>query len=343
LKRLSLLFALATVCMVSWTPTALAQDNTTEAAVFNQRSFLLPSEIPAPSGNKPTADRIEVGKMLFFDPRLSGSNWISCATCHNPSLGWSDGLPKGVGDGMRALGRKTPSIVNSAFNSLHMWDGKMKSLEEQAWGPVLSSAEMHATQELVLVKLNAMPGYVSAFEKAYPGQGITKDTVAKAIASFERTVVSKNSPFDRWAEGDESAVTPSAKRGFVLFTGKANCVVCHQGSNFTDQGFHNIGLKGSGDPGRFALVPIRVSRGAFKTPTLRDVALTAPYMHNGSYRTLAEVVDHYDRGADDKENLDPNMKPLKLTDEEKKDLVEFLKSLTGTQPPVTLPKLPQAF
>jgi len=280
--------------------------------------------------------------MLFFDPRLSGSKWISCASCHNPSLGWSDGLPTGVGDGMRALGRKTPSIVNSGFNSLHMWDGKVKSLEEQAWGPMLASAEMHGTQDQILVKLKSMPGYVTAFEKAYPGEGINKETVGKAIAGFERTVVSRDSPFDHWAEGDESAVTPSVKRGFALFTGKANCVACHQGGNFTDQGFHNLGLKGNADPGRFAIVPVRVALGAFKTPTLRDVALTAPYMHNGSYLTLEEVVDHYDRGGDDKENLDPNLKPLKLTDQEKRDLVEFMKSLTGTQMTITLPKLPQS-
>jgi cytochrome c peroxidase len=138
-------------------------------------------------------------------------------------------------------------------------------------------------------------------------------------------------------------MTPSAKRGFALFTGKANCTACHQGSNFTDQGFHNLGLKGNADLGRFAIVPIRVMRGAFKTPTLRDVALTAPYMHNGSYRTLEEVVDHYNRGGDDKENLDPNMKPLGLTDQERTDLVEFLKSLTGKQLTITLPRLPQLF
>jgi cytochrome c peroxidase len=337
------LYAGALLLVGSGSCNASAQDNPTEPIAVNPASFRLPPEVPAPDGNRPSADRIELGKMLFFDPRLSGSNWISCASCHNPSLAWSDGLPTGVGDGMRALGRKTPSIVNSGFTSLHMWDGRVKSLEEQVWGPMLGSAEMRGTAEQILGKLKTIAGYVAAFEQAYPGEGITKETVGKAIATFERTVVSRDSPFDRWAEGDESAITSSAKRGFALFAGKANCVACHQGSNFTDQGFHNIGLKGSADPGRFAIVPVRVSRGAFKTPTLRDVALTSPYMHNGSYRSLKEVVDHYDRGGDDKENLDPNMKPLKLTDQEKKDLVEFLKSLTGTQMTITLPKLPQSF
>jgi cytochrome c peroxidase len=341
LKKFVRICALALLVVRSGSLPVRAQDNPTETAVVKKGSFRLPPEVPSPDGNRPTVDRIKLGKMLFFDPRLSGSNWISCASCHNPSLGWSDGLATGVG--LRALSRKTLSIVNSGFNAFQMWDGRLKSLEEQAWSPMLGAAEMHGTQKEILVKLDAIPGYVTAFEKAYPGQGVTKETVAKAIASFERTVVSRDSPFDRWVEGDESAMTPSAKRGFALFTGKANCTACHQGSNFTDQGFHNLGLKGNADLGRFAIVPIRVMRGAFKTPTLRDVALTAPYMHNGSYRTLEEVVDHYNRGGDDKENLDPNMKPLGLTDQERTDLVEFLKSLTGKQLTITLPRLPQLF
>ena len=304
-------------------------------------TFRLPDTVPVPADNSVTPERVELGKMLFFDPRMSGSNWISCASCHNPSLGWSDGLPTAIGDGMRVLGRSTPSIVNSAFNRYQMWDGRFNSLEEQAWGPMLASAEMHGSTEEVLAKLKAAPGYAQAFERAYPGEGMTKETVAKAIASFERTVISKDSPFDRWKQGDEAAVSPSAKRGFELFTGKANCVACHQGANFTDQGFHNIGLKNNTDEGRYAKVPIKVLKGAFKTPSLRDIALTAPYMHNGAYRTLEDVVDHYSRGGDNSENLDPNIKPLNLADQEKKDLVEFLRSLTGKQDPITLPKLPQ--
>jgi cytochrome c peroxidase len=317
-----------------------AQETRTGRASVNQGAFRLPSEVVVPVGNQLTSDRIELGKLLFFDPRLSSSNWISCASCHNPSLGWSDGLAIGVGDGMRRLARKTPSIVNSGYNSFQMWDGRAKSLEEQAWSPMLSSAEMHGTLEQILLKLRAISGYITRFNKAYPDQGITSDTVAEAIASFERTVVSRDSPFDQWEEGDESAMTTSAKRGFTLFIGKANCVACHRGGNFTDQGFHNLGLRGNTDPGRYAIVPIHVLRGAFKTPSLRDVALTAPYMHDGSYRTLEEVIDHYNRGGDDKENLDPNIKPLGLTEREKRDLVEFLKSLTGKQMMITLPRLP---
>src|SRR5207253_6627253 len=170
-------------------------------------AFRLPEVVPAPADNKPTPERIELGKMLFFDPRLSGSNWISCASCHNPSLGWSDGLATAMGDGMHALSRSTPTIVNSAFNRFQMWDGRFRSLEEQVWGPLLASAEMHGDPQEIVKKLQSLPGYVQAFEKAYPGEGITKETVAKAVASFERTVISKDSPFDQWQQGDEDAVT----------------------------------------------------------------------------------------------------------------------------------------
>jgi cytochrome c peroxidase len=322
---------------------AFAQDKKTAPVSTDNSSPWPPSEVPSPVGNKPTPERIELGKMLFFDPRLSGSRWISCATCHNPSLGWSDGLPTAVGDGWRDLPRKTPTIVNCGFNTIQMWDGRIGSLEEQVWVPILGPVEMHGSEDHILLILKALPGYVDAFHKAYPGEEIGKDTIGKAIASFERTLISKDSPFDRWQQGDESAMTPSAKRGFTLFSGRANCIACHQGGNFTDQGFHNIGLKDTTDPGRFAIVPIRIVRGAFKTPTLRDVALTAPYMHNGSYRTLEEVIDLYDRGGDDHQNLDPNIKPLGLTDQEKKDLLEFLKSLTGKPLPIVAPRLPQAF
>jgi cytochrome c peroxidase len=304
-------------------------------------AFTLSSEVPTPADNKVTPERVELGKMLFFDPRLSGSNWISCASCHNPTLGWSDGLPTAIGDSMKVLGRATPPITNAAYSDVQMWDGRFHSLEEQALGPMQAPAEMHGSMEHILARLKGIPGYVQAFNHAYPAEGITSATVAKAIASFERTVISTDSPFDQWVRGNESAISPSAKHGFEMFVGKANCAACHQGPNFTDQGFHNIGLKGNQDPGRYAKVPVKAMKGAFKTPTLRDIALTSPYMHNGAYRTLEEVIDHYDRGGDDQENLDANIKPLKLTQQEKADLVEFLKSLTGKQVAVTLPRLPQ--
>lgn len=304
-------------------------------------SYLRPEKVPAPSNNLVTPERVALGKALFFDPRLSGSNWISCATCHNPALGWSDALPTAIGHGMKILGRATPTILNTAYQRKQMWDGRFRTLEEQALAPIEADVEMSQNLDEAVAELKEIAGYHALFDKAYPGEGITKDTIAKAIASFERTIVSSDAPFDRWIKGDEKAMSDSAKQGFALFEGKANCTACHQGFNFIDDGFHNIGLKGNQDAGRHAEVPVAVMMGAFKTPTLRDVALTAPYMHNGMYNTLDEVVAHYNRGGDVKDNLDPNMKPLNLTDQEQKDIVEFLKALTGEQMAVTVPHLPQ--
>jgi cytochrome c peroxidase len=305
--------------------------------------YLRPAEAPAPADNQLTPDRVQLGRALFFDPRLSGSNWISCATCHNPGLGWSDGLPTGWGHGMKKLGRATPTILNTAFNPIQMWDGRKSTLEDQALGPIGADAEMNQPLPELVAKLSKIDGYRSMFKKAYPSEGISEVTIAKAIASFERTVISTESPFDRWRMGDAQAISESAKRGFETFTGKANCQACHSGFNFTDNGFHNIGVKNDGaeDVGRFAQRPVASLKGAFKTPTLRDIALTAPYMRNGAYRTLEEVVEHYDRGGDLKENLSPEIKPLHLSTQEKADLVEFMKSLTGKPMQVALPQLPQ--
>jgi len=312
-------------------------------AIASQDEFLRPAKPPEPADNKTTPARVALGKALFFDPRLSSSNWISCASCHNPGLGWSDGLPTGLGHGMKQLRRATPTIVNVAFSPIMMWDGRAPSLEAQALGPIQADVEMNQDLSGLVKKLSSIKGYASMFEKAYPSEGINEKTIGKAIAAFERTVLSTESPFDRWRRGDEKAVEGSVKRGFALFRGKANCVACHQGFNFTDNGFHNIGLKplnGEEDLGRYVHRKVAVLRGAFKTPTLRDIALTAPYMHNGIYQTLEEVVDHYDRGGDVKDNLAPDIKPLHLTAREKADLVSFMKSLTGKPMRLTVPQLP---
>jgi cytochrome c peroxidase len=305
--------------------------------------YLRPQHAPAPADNLPSAARVKLGNALFFDPRLSGSNWISCATCHNPSLGWSDGLATGIGHDMKRLNRATPTILNAAFNPIQMWDGRKATLEDQALGPIQADVEMNQDLPELIKKLSAIPGYHPLFEAAYPGEGISGATISKAIASYERTVLSTESPFDRWRKGDEKAVSAPAKRGFKLFTGKAGCSNCHESYNFTDNGFHNIGLKSirGDDVGRFAQKPVAAMRGAFKTPTLRDIALTAPYMHNGIYATLEEVVDHYDRGGDVKDNLSGEIKPLALSPQEKAELVEFLKTLTGKPALVAVPRLPQ--
>ncbi len=304
------------------------------------KTYLRPMEVPQPKSNLSTPERVELGKHLFFDPRLSGSGWISCATCHNPALGWSDGLPTAIGHGMQVLGRSTPTILNIAYQKSQFWDGRAATMEEQALGPIQAEPEMAGNMENVIRDLSDLPMYRKMFDTAYPGQGITNDTIAKAIATFERTVVSSDSPFDLWLKG-QNTMSVAAVRGFDLFKGKANCAACHSGFNFTDNGFHNIGLPNNTDAGRFAIKPIKVMKGAFKTPTLRDAALTPPYMHNGQYKSLEEVVDHYNNGGTPTfDNLDPNMKKLDLSKQEKKDLVEFLKSLTGSPLMITYPQLP---
>jgi cytochrome c peroxidase len=305
--------------------------------------YLRPAKAPEPAHNVGNPARVALGKTLFFDPRLSGSNWISCASCHNPSRGWSDGLPTGLGHGMQVLKRATPALLNCGFNTTLMWDGRAPSLEEQALGPIANEAEMNQDLPGLVRKLSAIAGYRPLFNAAYPGEGISEKTIGKAIAAYERTILSGESPFDRWRRGDARAVDASVKRGFTLFEGKGKCVKCHEGFNFTDNGFHNLGLKsanGEEDVGRFAQRRVKAAYGAFRTPTLRDVELTAPYMHNGIYGTLEEVVEHYDRGGDVTGNLSPNMTPLELTAQEKADLVNFMKSLTGKQMVVTLPQLP---
>jgi cytochrome c peroxidase len=321
-----------TLCGPSWAATPTAPD-----------LWLRPSSVPFPPDNAPNAERVALGKQLFFDPRLSGSGFLSCASCHNPSLGWSDGLPTGLGHDFKRLGRATPTILNAVYQPLLMWDGRKPNLEQQALGPIESAGEMNMPLEALEHKLQAIPGYKPLFDQAYPGEGISRITVGKALASFERTVVSTEAPFDRWRKGKAQAMSASAQRGFKVFQDKGNCAKCHQGFNFTDNGFHNIGVKSLGDTedeGRFAHRKVKILKGAFKTPTLRDVELTAPYMHNGMYQTLEEVVDHYDRGGDVKTNLSPNIQPLNLTAEEKQDLVAFMKSLTGTPMVVSLPQLP---
>ncbi len=332
-------FVVIIVCVIG---TAVSAPNFNQAKV--EQFQRLPQIVESPS-NPMSPARVALGKALFFDPRLSGSQSMSCASCHNPSLGWSDGLPTAIGQGMSKLRRATPTIVNSAYGSVFMWDGRKHSLEDQALGPIQAKDEMNMDMTILLERLSTIKGYREMFDHAYPGEGITPDAIAKAIASFERTVVSTNTPFDRWRRGEQRAVSDAAKRGFELFLGKADCVACHQGFNFTDEGFHNIGVKTvdgmKDDDGRYEQLKLRGMKGAFKTPTLREVALTAPYMHNGIYTTLEEVVDHYDRGGDVKDNLDISMRPLKLSTQEKIDLVEFMKTLTSERLEFAVPRLPQ--
>lgn len=311
--------------------------------------WLLPEEMPTPENNQLTPERIKLGKILFFDPRLSGDRNMSCATCHNPSFGWSDGLPTARGNKSMLLGRASPTITNAGYNSIQMWDGRKKSLEDQAIGPMKAHEEMNMNLSDLMTFLSENKEYADMFEEAYPKQGINEETLAKALASFERTVVSRNSSFDKWVAGDESALTPQQIEGFKTFMNpeKGNCVVCHSAPNFTDDGFHNLGLAAFGkenpDMGRYTERPLGLMKGAFKTPTMRDATLTAPYFHDGSASTLVEVIEHYQSGGIVKTNLSPNFIAANLNEQEVKDLVAFMEALTTKPTPFTLPTLPLAY
>lgn len=309
------------------------------------QEWLMPA-VPAPKDNPQSDAKIALGKQLFFDPRLSGDGNMSCATCHSPLFGWSDGLPTAKGFKSIVLGRATPTITNSAYNSLQMWDGRKKSLEDQALGPMISTAEMNIDIGAAVNFLKADKEYSKTFKKIFPGEGATQETLAKALASFERTIISHNSPFDRWVKGDKKAMTKQQIKGFKVFNdpAKGNCAVCHSAPNFTDNGFHNVGLASyqidEPDMGRYAIKPIGILKGAFKTPTLRDIEFTAPYFHDGSAETLRDVIDHYIKGGESKKDLDPNMKKLTLSKSEIEALEAFLLALSSPRTPFELPIIP---
>jgi cytochrome c peroxidase len=301
--------------------------------------------VPFPAGNPPTAETISLGRRLYYDPALSVDNTVSCATCHAPERGFSDGKPVSNGVQNKTGTRNSPTVFNSAYFDLQFWDGRAASLEQQAEGPVQNPVEMAHTLKGVEDRLNSDPSYREQFAAAFGPGPITYEMVEESIATFERTVVSADSPFDRWKYGhDESAVADSVKRGFVVFTSKnkGNCSACHLvGKNyslFTDNKFHNIGigvdLGKITDDGRYGVTKTEADRGAFKTPSLRNAALTAPYMHDGSIKTLKDVIDYYIGGGNSNGNLDKNIRVLDfLTGQERADLQAFLESLTGAMPP----------
>lgn len=310
------------------------------------QNWLLPDTVPQPANNNLTPARIELGKMLFFDPRLSGDGNMSCASCHNPLFGWSDGLPTARGNKSKVLDRASPVVTNSAYNSVQMWDGRKKSLEDQAMGPMEATVEMNMDIGGLFKWLKSNKGYQIAFEKAYAGEGINQDTVSRAISSFERTIVSNNSPFDQWIKGDTNAMTSQQVNGFRIFLDqkRGNCAVCHDAPNFVDNGFHNLGLASYGkekpDLGRFSQLPLPSMKGAFKTPTLRDISLSAPYFHDGSAATLMDAVQHYADHGYVEGNISPEVEKINLSKKDMVDLVAFLSALTSPQKAFTLPILP---
>jgi cytochrome c peroxidase len=272
---------------------------------------------PVPETNPLTHEKIALSSRLFFDKALSRDRRVACASCHDPKLAFTDGRPVAVGIQRRAGTRNVPTLVNRAYGKLFFLDDRVATLEQQSIEPILNPREM----DLTLAEIKARTG-------------LEPTEVSRALASFVRTILSGNSPYDRFTYGDVQALSAQARLGLNIFRGKGRCTTCHAGPNLTDERFHNTGVAWPGaqlrDPGRFSVSGNPEDRGAFKTPTLRDVARTAPYMHDGSLATLEDVVEYYDKGGNPNLGLDPDLHPLHLTAEEKRALVAFLRSLSGT-------------
>ena len=288
-----------------------------------------------PKDNPLTQEKVDLGRFLFFDKRLSANDTIACATCHIPALAFTDGQP--VSSGIHHLqgGRSAPTAINRAFSTVQFWDGRAATLENQSIGPFANPIEHgFANHDQLVAKISKIDGYKELFKTVFKVENITKEHVGKAIASFQRTLISGNSPFDRFDyDGDEKALSESAKRGKKLFFGKARCNLCHFGTNFSDEKFHNVGIGWGGealDVGRYNVTKDVKDLGAFKTPTLREISRTAPYMHDGRFSTLEQVVKHYNNGGVKNPFLDNQIIPLNLTASEIKDLISMLRSLEGT-------------
>ncbi len=293
--------------------------------------------IAEPADNTLTQERIALGKLLFFDQRLSQREDISCATCHNPYLAWTDGLSKAVGNAHKKGRRNTPTIVNSGYQKSFFWDARANTLEEQALGPIEAHNEMGMDLDALEQKLSAIKGYEALFEAAYPDEPIDRHTVAKALASFERSIISDNAPFDRWIRGDAQAISDDAQQGFELFIGKGRCTSCHSGFNFSNGGFANIAL-GDRDLGIYELTKNRIWYGAFKTPTLREVARTAPYFHDGSVHTLGEAVHICGNGGRYRDiPRSPFFQDRMIDGEEVHLIVLFLQTLSSKNEEFDLP------
>lgn len=300
--------------------------------------------LPIVKDNPPTEAKIVLGKQLFFDPRLSDDNSVSCASCHDPHKGWSNGDATAVGIRGQRGGRSAPTVINAVYQHFQFWDGRAGTLEEQALGPIANPIEMNLPIDQAVARLAAIEGYAEQFQQVF-GKPVNAEDLGKALAAFERTVLSGNAPYDRFKAGDKNALSEQAQVGMKLFFGKANCSSCHAGANFSDNGFHNLGVNihhEQSDAGRVAISQLGGDHGAFKTPTLREIARTAPYMHDGSLATLQDVVAYYNQGATPNDHLDEEIFPLNLSDEQQAALVAFLEEGLSSDdyPLVEPPKLP---
>lgn len=327
--------------------------------------------VPVPADNPMTPEKIELGRMLYFDTRLSGDSSIACAKCHDPDKGFSNGLQMSDAYPGTKHWRHVPTVLNAAYLKHQFWDGRAGSLEEQCLGPIEAPIEMNQNFVHLVEKLSGIPWYREQFRKVFQSD-VTMENLAKAVSAFERTIVSKPGKVDQYLKGDKSALNDSERRGMELFTGKANCIACHHGPVLSDNDFHTTGVPEieplktesdriatrhffatgqkypnprsvDADYGRELITKSQSDRGKFKTPSLRELKWTAPYMHNGAFETLEDVIEFYMKGGGNHPNKDPLLKPFELTDQEFDDLLAFLEALSSPEPikvqrPAELPK-----
>jgi cytochrome c peroxidase len=313
----------------------------------NSFDLKIPAGLPKmriPNDNPLTAEKVELGKQLYFDKRLSQDNTVSCASCHDPAKGWSNAESFATGFQGQKGGRSAPTVVNSGYHFFQFWDGRAKHVEGQALGPIQNPIEMAMEMGPLVERLNTIPGYREQFQKVFKTD-VTEEGIAKAIGAFERTLLAGDAPYDRYKAGDKTALSEGAERGMKIFFNKGHCSACHSGPLFTDGAFHNIGVGWSNenpDLGRFVESKLDGDKGSFRTPSLRDIVLTAPYMHDGSEATLEDVVEYYNKGGNKNPYLDEEIFPLNLTDQEKSDLVSFLKEglTSSVYPKMDPPELP---
>jgi cytochrome c peroxidase len=330
--------AAASLILLTASGAASFADNTALESL--KQSYKRPTFIPFPDSAPYSPQLATLGKMLFFDPRLSGAQNLSCASCHSPSFGYEVPIPGAIGSANTPLGRKAPTILNAAFTPIFFWDGRARDLEEQAQGPLTAAAEMNGKFPEIVARLKQVPEYHDWFDRLFPGVGVTKENLLTAIATYERTVVTGWSPFDRWVDGDEAAISASAKRGFELFNGKAGCSACHSGWNFTDNKFHDVGFSDD-DIGRGKLEPNNPqAQHAFKTPGLRNLIYRAPFGHFGQMADLESIIAFYESGGESRPSKSPLMKGFVLEVSEMEDLLNFLKCLTAEKTETALPNLP---
>ena len=287
----------------------------------------------APADNQLLPERVRLGRKLFFDPLLSADGKLACASCHDPKHGFASAAPRAVGIQGKVGTRNAPSLLNRAYGNSFFWDGRTATLEAQALEPIVNPLELGSRLGDVVAKLGADPEYRRAFDLAYEG-GVTAENLGRALAAFERVLLSGNSLVDRFQSGEASVLSESQRRGLWVYEGRGRCWRCHHGPNYTDESFHNTGvaiLQAQPDPGRLSVTRDEADRGKFKTPSLRGVSRSGPYMHDGSLATLHDVVSFYNRGGGNDPRRDPLMRPLDLTPQEIDSLVEFLKALDGNE------------